>query len=203
MRIYDKLSWVRIVEQELKGYESVLDLGCGGNSPLQACKVPYLVGVDVFTPYLEESSKKAIHSEYIKADVRTVEFQNKSFDGVFAIEILEHLTKDEGSELLEKMSLWARKKVIITTPNGYILQEKFDDNPYQVHKSGWTVSELQRCGFKVHGMNSWKFLRGSRGIVKLKPAVFWEAFSILMQPIAYYCPRWAFQLLAVKKVKDA
>ena len=49
---------VYVLKQELKDCESVLDLGCGPNSPLQYCSnVQHSVGVEAFQPYLEESKK--------------------------------------------------------------------------------------------------------------------------------------------------
>ncbi len=56
------------------------------------------------------------------------------------------------------MKKWARKKIIITTPNRYLWQDGYI-NSMQEHKSGWTVEELQNLGFKVFGMNGWKNLR--------------------------------------------
>ena len=49
---------VYVLKQELKDCESVLDLGCGPDSPLQYCSnVQHSVGVEAFQPYLEESKK--------------------------------------------------------------------------------------------------------------------------------------------------
>jgi len=78
----------------------------------------------------KESKKKQIHNEYILADLRKLEFKPKSFDAILCLEVIEHLTKEEGHDLIKKMEKWARKKIIITTPNGY------DCNPFQTHKSG-------------------------------------------------------------------
>lgn len=186
--------------KELEDCESVLDLGCGYQSPLQLCKVPYSVGVEIFEPYLEESQRKELHSEYIKADIRTIEINPKSFDGIFCFEVLEHLTKNEGQELLKKMDLWARKKVIVHTPNGYLWQDGYDANPFQEHKSGWTAAELRVAGFKVYGRGGWKPLRGPKAVLKYKPTYFWLVVSGMTQLIVHYFPQFAFQLLAIKKV---
>ena len=49
---------VYVLKQELKDCQSVLDLGCGPDSPLQYCtNVQHSVGVEAFQPYLEESKK--------------------------------------------------------------------------------------------------------------------------------------------------
>jgi len=49
---------VYVLKQELKDWQSVLDLGCGPDSPLQYCtNVQHSVGVEAFQPYLEESKK--------------------------------------------------------------------------------------------------------------------------------------------------
>ncbi len=187
--------------KELSGCESVLDIGCGCNSPIQHCNVPYSVGVELFEPYLQESRKKAIHSEYIKADIRKVEFEPKSFDAVLCSEVLEHLKKEDGYELIEKTVKWARNKVIITTPNGYLLQDGFSDNPLQEHKSSWSVEDFQRLGFKVSGLGGWKKLRGYKGLIKYRPAFFWGFISGLTQKITCRYPKFAFRLFAVKEIE--
>jgi hypothetical protein len=42
------------------------------------------------------------------------------------------------------MEKWAIKKIIIKTPNEYLWQDGYDNNPMQEHKSGWSVEELQK-----------------------------------------------------------
>jgi len=189
------------LKKELQGCKSVLDLGCGYNSPIQYCKIPFSVGVELFEPYIEESKRKGIHNQYIKADIRKIEFEPKSFDAVIAIEVLEHLTKQEGDELIKNMEKWASKKIIITTPNGYLWQGDADNNPLQKHKSGWSVKELEGFGLKVRGLNGFKPLRGYAATVKYKPKLIWHLISDLTQKITYYYPEGAFQLLAIKEIK--
>jgi hypothetical protein len=193
-------TWIEYFRKELDSSDTVLDLGCGYNSPIQYCDIAFSVGVELFTPYLEESQKKAIHNEYVGADIREVDFKPKSFDVVIASEVLEHLAKDEGYELIHKMELWARKKIILTTPNGNLYQDTYDDNPLQRHLSGWNVNELKKIGFKVYGMNGWRRLRGYKGAIKYRPQFLWLRISDISQWIAYYYPRMAFQLFAVKKL---
>ena len=187
------------LRRAVSGCSSILDLGCGYLSQVHRFNVPFSVGIELFDPYLQESARKGIHSQYIKADIRRIEFKPKSFDAVMAIEVLEHLTKEEGVELLNKMSEWARKKVIITTPNGYLWQDDYDDNPLQEHKSGWDTDDLRKFGFKVYGLNGWRSLRGYKASVKYHPVYFWTRVSDVTQMITYRCPKLAFQLLAIKK----
>jgi len=200
-RIYSTISqnWIEMLKKELSDCSTVLDLGCGYNSPIQYCNnINLSVGVEMFEPYLKESVKKRIHDEYIKGDIRRLEFKPKSFDAVLCLELIEHLTKEEGYELIKKMEKWARKKIIITTPNGYLWQDGYDNNPLQMHRSGWSVDELKKLGFEVYGISGWKKLRGYRGQIKYKPKLFWTIISGLTQKITYRCPRFAFQLFAIK-----
>ena len=183
--LYIKLfpSWIEYMKRELSNCNIVLDLGCGYNSPLQYCEISFSVGVELFEPYLEKSKKKGIHNDYIKADIRKVELKPKSFDAVVLLDVLEHLMEEEGYKVIKKMGKWARKKIIIFTPNGLVYQDGYDNNPLQEHKSGWSVEKLEKLGFKVYGINGWRKLRGYKSSLKCKPTLIWLIISELTQKI--------------------
>lgn len=194
--------FICLLKSELTSCNSVLDLGCGYNSPIQHCNVPFSVGIELFDLYLQESKRRAIHDGYIKADIMKVKLKPKCFDAVVAIEVLEHLTKEEGHTLIERMEMWARKKVVVTTPNGYLPQDGYDNNPLQEHKSGWNTEELQELGFKVFGTGGWKKLRRwGRDMKYIEPIYLWAAISDLTARIASNYPRLASQLLATKEME--
>jgi SAM-dependent methyltransferase len=192
-------TWIEYLKREIDKDDTVLDLGCGYSSPLQHCDIAFSMGVELFDPYLDESRKKAIHNEYVRADIREVDFKPKSFDVVIALDVLEHLAKDDGFELIHKMEAWARKKIIIFAPNGYLWQDDYDDNPLQRHLSDWYADELKKIGFRIHGMNGWRRLRGHKSSIKYRPQLLWLTISNITQWIVYYYPKMANQLLAVKK----
>jgi len=178
----------------------VLDLGCGNNSPLQYVAIPFSVGVEIHKPYLDDSKRKGIHTEYILADITEIDLKNKSFDAVLLIDVLEHLTLEDGYKTIRKAEKWARKKVIILTPNGFLWQGELDNNPCQVHQSGWSSDILQGLGFKVFGMRGWRTLRGYKGRFRFRPAMFWMIISDISQKITYRHHNQAFQLLAIKQI---
>jgi SAM-dependent methyltransferase len=188
------------VPRELEGCDSILDLGSGKNSVIQLCPATRKVGVELFEPYIKESREKGIHDEYIKEDVMKVDFPPKSFDAVIMVDVLEHLTAEEGSELIKKMETWARKKIVIFTPNGFVHQHEFDENHLQEHKSGWTAGDLKGLGFTVHGGSGWKALRGDMALMKYQPAPLWFFISELTQKFVYCYPEMAYHLFAVKNV---
>jgi len=208
-RIFHTL--VYCLKRELKDCDSVLDLGCGPDSPIKYCGVKYGVGVDAFRLYIEDSKKKKIHNKYILEDISRVDFKPKSFDAVIMIDVLEHLEKEQGKKLLEKAEKWARKKIIISTPNGFIGQPSVDKNLYQEHKSGWTIRELSSIGFKCRGLAGLKFLRKPKNesdsmgedltvSLRFKPKIFWFVVATLSQIFTYFIPYLAFELFCVKKI---
>jgi len=201
-KIYHQIvpNYLNFLKKQTQGYQSILDLGCGPNSIVQHLNIPRKVGVELFEPYLQESIKKSIHSEYIQADIRTLDITDKSFDIVYMSEVLEHLSKQEGAELLAKMSRWAKHKVIITTPNGFIEQGEVDSNKLQEHRSGWTVKDLGQNGFKVYGMAGMKSLRGYRSTIKYKPEIFWNHISAMSEFFVFKIPNAAFQLIGIKYI---
>lgn len=204
------------LKEELKDCSSVLDLGCGNCSPIQHCQnIQHSVGVEAFGPYLEESRKQKIHSEYLQKEINSLDFAKNSFDAVIMIEVLEHLPKEMGKNILKKAEKWAKKKIILSTPNGYFPMDEVDGNSFQRHLSGWDAKELRQMGFNVRGMSGSKFFYHKKNTVhslhqegaifsniRFKPRKLFYVLNGLFQSISYYLPRQAFGLLAVKNIKS-
>lgn len=200
------------LKSELGDCESVLDLGCGPRSSLEHVKnVKYSVGVEYFDKYYQETLKRKIHNKYIKSKIQEIDFPPKSFDAVILIEVLEHLKKEEGKKILAKMEKWARKKVIVSVPNGFLVQSGVDGNPLQEHISGWVAQEFKKRGYRVTGRAGLKYLRMEKkteGIyggdiyrtMRWRPRIFWFLISSASQPLVYFIPNLAYGLFCVKKI---
>lgn len=194
----------QFLQEELSGSDTVLDLGCGPSSLLQYIEGPTkTVGVEYWKPSIEESKKQKIHTEYINSDIMTVEFPDASFDSVILIDVLEHFTKEDGITLLNTIQRWAKKNVIIVVPNGFIPQEKDeeDGNKKQEHLSGWSVRDLEDRGFRIKGFGGARNLRGERGqIIPTRTRMghyFLAGISKISEPFTEIFPRYAFHLFAV------
>lgn len=194
--------YYKILEKELSGVKTVLDVGCGSNSPLARIKKNfYSVGVDAFEPSIKKSKREKIHDEYKLCDVLKISkhFKKKSFDVVVALDLIEHLEKKEGLHLLEQMELLARKKIILMTPNGFVSQHPIEDNPYQIHKSGWGISDFKKMQYRIYGIRGFKFIRGEYATIKYRPWFFWGLMSTMSAFFTYYLPTFAYQLLVIKE----
>jgi len=185
---------------ELEGAETILDLGCGPCSIVGRRKSGRAYGVDIYEPYLAHAQQYHTHDLYVQDDILNLRCLPKSFDVVLMSEVLEHLDKGHGLVLLAMAEEWARRKVVVKVPNGYVPQPAFDGNPYQEHRSAWTLDDLQSLGYTVSGASGWKPLRGSEGKVKLWPYFFGDRISDVTQLAVRHRPRLAFQLFAVKSL---
>ncbi len=171
---------VKEIECSLRGCRTVLDVGCGNGSPLRFLPRAHLTGVDGYAPSLEQARKAGTHDDYFLGDVRKIGelFAGKKFDACVALDVIEHLPKEDGWRMLESMERLATRRVIIFTPNGFMPQ-KSKDGDLQEHLSGWTAEELRPRGYRVLGMYGPKHLRGEYHQVNRQPRAFWVAVSLL------------------------
>lgn len=200
------------VESSLKDCDTALDIGCGPDSPIKHCKnLSYTVGVESFKRYIEISKKKKIHTKYINQNIFDLKFEENSFDAVLMIDIIEHMEKDKAKELIVKATKWAKKKVIVSTPNGFVQQAELDGNPLQKHLCGFTPDDLNSMGFKCKGMAGLKIFRKDQESLKMdgellsnirfKPKIFFFILAAISQIIFYWFPKFSFSLFAIKLKK--
>lgn len=204
---------VYCLQRELADCQTVLDLGCGPQSPVAQCRdLRYSVGIEAFEPYYELAKQRKTHTELLCKRIEDLQFEPGSFDAVVMIEVIEHLAESDAKNVLALAERWARKKVIVTSPNGFVAQKAVDDNPLQVHLSGWELSKMRRMGFRSHGLLGLKWLRQEVhsdtmaddlfATIRLQPRPFWFAIASLSQIVTYYVPQLAFGLFSVKEKRD-
>lgn len=203
--MYKKIfpDYPQVLESLVSGCKSLLDVGCGSSSSIKFfSKKLYCVGIDAFQPSIEKSKKEKIHNRYYKMNILDIgkKFKTNSFDCVLASNIIEHLTKKDGLRFLKMIEDIAKKKVIVYTPNGFVPQEKYENNVWQIHKSGWNPDEMRKMGYKVTGFLGWKPLRKEYSIIRFWPRFVWNIISDITQFFVKNSPKKAWQLLCVKEL---
>ena len=125
---------------------SILELGSGCGHWAKIFNRPEYVGVESWGPYLVEARHLPTR---IRADARLVPFRPRTFDVVLVLELLEHLTHQDGIRLLQDAKTISKKAVLVSTPADFVEQGALNGNPAERHISLWTRADLQACGFTV------------------------------------------------------
>lgn len=135
--------------------KSFLDVGCGfgcWGHKIRAYSDPsYLVGIDVWKPYLLKIKHKKIYDDLILADALHLPFKEKSINIILACEIIEHLPKFKGKIFLNTLEKISTDKIILSTPNFRYLQDEVRGNPFEKHISFWRYSDFPK-EYKIYGI---------------------------------------------------
>lgn len=174
----DPVCW--IIDRSAK---NILDVACGRGLPMmvlkQRMKFQRIEGVDLYEPYIYECKRLEIHDSYMISDVRKLPYKNKSFDVVMALQVLEHLEKNESLKILDKLEKIAKKQVIVSMPIGKTYHPPADGNILQLHKSGFLPSELKDRGYKVIKMGR-KEIEGETGLINKFNNNIWKKLIYLL-----------------------
>jgi SAM-dependent methyltransferase len=191
--------------------KTILDVGCGKGIRMAAMRlsrkesVSCMVGADIFYPYIERCRKDFIHDDYVWCDVRHLPFREKSFDTVLCLDVLEHMTRGDGLNLIGEMEAIARAQVIVSTPIGEMVQDSYDANPYQEHIGCWYPNDFEEMGYRIKRLGFlWKHgrrrpLRDAAHVGLLRPlqVVVYPLAGLL---VALY-PKLASAMVAVKELR--
>ena len=164
-------SYLGELRHAVMGCRTLLDIGCGPQSLMARIDWDYSVGIEGYGPAAETARLSATHSQVVSCNLLEIPlmFEPASFDAVAALDVIEHLEKEEGYRLIETMERLARKVVVLSTPNGFLPQSS-DDNELQEHISGWDWREMEELGFTVRGLFGPKVLRGEYHLPRFRPA---------------------------------
>ena len=127
-----------------------LDIGCGDGTTCTTMQLNWLpdkTGIDP-KPWESGPDWKLIKGIY-KPDC---EIWYNHFDIITALDVIEHLTREEGERLLEHLEKVADKLIILQTPDGFLPQgplqdPKFDE--WDTHRSGWKAEDFLSRGYCV------------------------------------------------------
>lgn len=126
------------------------------------------------------------------------------FDAVIALDLIEHLTRSQGYQLLYEIDRVSTGFYALLTPNGFVWQPPSLNNLFNAHISGWTDKDFRKLGWKkVRGqIGIWQFygpyaIQKYRGVssFKLELIALTKIFSFLL-------PKLAFSIYVTKKVKN-
>jgi len=141
------IGWIHERQHDIK---RVLDLGpgIGTYSKFLRGKHRYLahshwIGIEVWKPYITKYNLNVMYHEIYNEDIRTFDYKKlKWVDCTFAGDVLEHITKEEAIDVINKV-FEISKIIIISIPIIYMPQEESENNPYEVHvKPDWTHTEV-------------------------------------------------------------
>lgn len=141
--------------------KSFLDIGCGFG--IWGCRIRifsnprYLVGVDIWKPYLLQTKSRGVYDDVILADALNLPIRKKAFDITLACEIIEHLPKSKAKLFLDSLEDLTKEKIIISTPNYEYIQNEIRGNPFEKHISFYKYSDfikkykISGVGFQIQG----------------------------------------------------
>ena len=126
----------------------VLDIGVGEgtySNYLRSEINAEWVGIEAWKPYVKQFDLKSKYDTLLVEDAREVDYDSLgSFDVCFAGDVLEHMSKEDAIDLVEKL-LGCSEVVIASIPIVNFSQDAVNGNPYEVHvKWDWSDPEFKR-----------------------------------------------------------
>jgi ubiquinone/menaquinone biosynthesis C-methylase UbiE len=200
------------IRRELdKSVKTVLDIGCGKGLVTRFITRSgkyFTVGAEIFRPDLREALRTRSHNAFVQCDARHLPFKKGSFDVVLCSEMLEHVDKPDGLTLIHDLERIARKKVLLSTPEGMLhtdpetnRAQQDESNPYQQHQAGWSADELRALGYRVY---SPLFIHKIENYFTSRQQTWAWMLNIIIQsamaPLVWISPRFGGHLFCVKEI---
>lgn len=203
---------MKILKDSIGKAKTILDLGCEDGRLLEMLSDGenwQITGVDIYGKNITIAAKKEIYVKLMKGDVVKIASnlvkKKKKYDVVFCSQVIEHISRKKGTELLNLVEKLAKKRIVIGTPRGFMEQphEFLGDNPHQFHKSGWGERDFKDRGYKIFGIGFGP-IWSEDGLGRRKdfPSIIVASLlSYVFSPLVYYLPFLGSGILCIKIIK--
>jgi len=96
-----------MIKENPSRIDKILDLGCGPGRDAEyfsyVCGLD-VVGIDLTERFLEMARQRVPNTEFLNMDMKNLQFDDKSFDGIWACASLLHLSKKEINPVIKKLN---------------------------------------------------------------------------------------------------
>ncbi len=145
-------AWAAVYDRVLMT-DVVLDVGAGIR-PQDYFTPDLHICVEAHQPYIDQvAARIGTKLFYLRGTWETVlrSIPDNTVDTAFALDFIEHITKEEGLQLLVELRRIARKQIVVFTPCGYYPQTYaehesdawgMDGTHWQTHRSGWEPEDF-------------------------------------------------------------
>lgn len=114
---------------------SIMDIGVGSGFYGEMIRrdLPDVL-LDGIEPFDYENERWQCYDTIYREDARMREYE--TYDLFLMVDVIEHMTKEEGRELVERLP----GPVLVSTPWHYV--QGPDENPLQAHVSEWRLADF-------------------------------------------------------------
>jgi uncharacterized protein YbaR (Trm112 family) len=201
-----------LVEKYSKDTDIALDAGCGSGAYTSIFKSKEIICLDLVPFFLkkllnEYQGSSTLH--VLVGDVRQLPFKKQSVDMVLCSNVLEHLMKDEVTDVANHFVSMSRRTVLVDIPNDtgklvstirhtlerlgfYRARSEIISDEKLKHHSHFGVDDLKLIGFAVHGCIGWV----STKYINL--GSLWGLYD----SIAWSFPRFGSTLIGIKEISS-
>jgi hypothetical protein len=125
--------------------ESVMDIGAGLR-PVGWYKPARHICVDPHPPYVAKLADAGYTVYRMTAREALTSRIIERVDAIYLLDVIEHMTREEGEDAVWEAVAYGAKQVVISTPNGFLAQEGdawgLGGEEWQKHRSGWTPTDF-------------------------------------------------------------
>lgn len=117
----------------------------GGGEQREDCLID---GIDVFSGYVGSLQRRIYNTITIGDAMQVVPNITRLYDMILLVDVIEHLSKDDGVKLVGLLRHCLEKSggIVLTTPRDFREQGPVFGNDHERHLSHWTAKDLHDLG---------------------------------------------------------